>query len=96
MSFFRQPKPRRFTHEPIYYDEHRDRVRKIEERARKELKEKDDKGYSTDDIHGAFTGHIHQRRERRNSIWRGATMANTAALIVIILVLLIVWYYLSR
>ena len=37
MSFFKQPKPRRFHHEPIYYDEHHDRVNRIEERARKEL-----------------------------------------------------------
>lgn len=96
MSFFRQPKPRRFTHEPIYYDEHRDRVRQIEEKARKELQSEHDKSFNPDDIRGAFSGHVRERRQRRGKLWQGSMLANTGALIVIILVLLLVWIYLSR
>lgn len=96
MSFFKQPKPRRFTHEPIYYDEHRDRVRQIEQRARKELEKESDTKFNPDDIRGVFSEQIHHRQQQRNKLWRGSMIANTGALIVIIVILLLVWIYLSR
>ena len=34
---FQTRKPRRFHHEPIYYSEREDRLRKLEEQARKQL-----------------------------------------------------------
>ena len=37
MSFFHQPKPRRFHHQYIYYDERREKLKKLEERAYSEL-----------------------------------------------------------
>ena len=45
MGFFHQPKPRHFHHEPIYFDEHKDRVKQIEKRARQELKVKESHGF---------------------------------------------------
>ena len=37
MGFFNQPKPRRFNHQYIYVDERRERLREMEERAKREL-----------------------------------------------------------
>ena len=37
MSFFHQPKPRRFHHQYIYYDERREKLKKLEECAYSEL-----------------------------------------------------------
>lgn len=95
MIFFNQPKPRRFKHEPIYYDEHRDRVRQIEERAAKELNAKENGKISEDEIRNAFSKNIRERKERRDRFFHGSLMANAAALIIIILVLVIVWLYLA-
>ena len=39
MSFFHQPKPRRFHHEYIYYDERREKLKKLEQNASRELEE---------------------------------------------------------
>lgn len=97
MSFFRQPKPRRFHHEPIYYDEHRDRVSKIEQQAKKELglTGKDEKPV-TDDIRGAFSEGVHRRRQRARRGLLSSFSANTGTILVIILVLILVWIYLSK
>lgn len=96
MSFFRQPKPRRFHHEPIYYDEHRDRVKQIEQNARKELGMQPQKGFNPDDIRGAFSENVRKRRKQGRAWQLGLLKSNTGAIIVIILVLLLVWLYLSR
>lgn len=104
MSFFRQPKPRRFHHEPIYYDEHRDRVNRIMEKARRELREESGRERSPEemrdtferDIRGAFTGDVRQKRTKRHAGRFGFLTANTGAVIVIILVLLLVWLYLQH
>lgn len=93
MSFFRQPKPRRFHHEPIYYDEHSDRVKQITERAKKELGMEARKEFNPEDIRGAFTSGL---KEKRKSKRLGNVLANTGAIIVIILVLLLVWIYLEQ
>lgn len=96
MSFFRQPKPRRFHHEPIYYDEHRDRVREIEKRAKKELGMDEQKKFNPEDLRGVFTSEVRQRRSKSRNTFFGLAQANTGAIVVIILILLLVWFYLSR
>lgn len=96
MSFFKQSKPRRFHHEPIYYDEHHDRVNRIEERARKELGLEKDKKFNPEDIRGAFTGNVKRKLDHKRTGLFSVLSSNTGAILVIILVLLLVWIYLSR
>lgn len=96
MNFFSQPKPRRFHHEPVYYDEHRDRVRKIQEQAQKEIGAQSSNGYNPDDIRGSFTSHVREQRRKRAKGFLGLTAANSGAIFIIILILLLVWVYLSR
>lgn len=105
MSFFKQPKPRRFHHETIYYDEHRDRVRQIEERARRELgmdagteKQANESGERLNPygIRGTFTKGVRQKRASRGIGFMRILSLNTGAILIIILILLLVWVYLSR
>lgn len=96
MGFFHQPKPRHFHHEPIYFDEHKDRVEQIEKRARQELKAKEIHGFDAESIRGAFTGDAAKRRTRRRSLVSSVLQANTGALIVIIIALILVWIYLQK
>lgn len=103
MGFFHQPKPRHFHHEPIYYNEHRDRVRQIEKQAREELvsegklpSDKSSNDFDASKIRGAFTGLVGRRKQQRSRLLSNNVLANTGAIIVIILVLIIVWIYLQR
>lgn len=96
MGFFHQPKPRHFHHEPIYFDEHKDRVKQIEKRARQELKAKEAQGFDAGSIRGAFTGDAAKKRARRRSLITSVLQANTGALIVIIIALILVWIYLQK
>lgn len=96
MSFFKQPKPRRFHHEPIYYDEHSDRVRNIKERAREELGGKQDGRVDESKIKEAFSGATPHLRRYENRRTAASWVTGSGALLVIILVLLLVWIYLSR
>ena len=64
MSFFHQPKPRRFHHEYIYYDERRENLKKLEQNASRELEERKDFQFSfaNDRKHG------YSNRQSLNSV----------------------------
>ena len=96
MGFFHLPKPRHFHHEPIYFDEHKDRVKQIEKRARQELKVKESHGFDAGNIRGAFTRDAAKKRARRRSLITSVLQANTGAMIVIIIALILIWIYLQK
>lgn len=96
MGFFHQPKPRHFHHEPIYFDEHKDRVKQIEKRARQELKVKESHGFDAGNIRGAFTRDAAKKRARHRSLITSVLQANTGAMIVIIIALILIWIYLQK
>lgn len=93
MNFFHQPKPRRFNHVPIYYNEHRDRVEQIERRARQELAKEKDHSYNPESLRGAFSKSLQERQARhRNSLLLPTTIGTGAmAILLIILVLLLIY-----
>lgn len=96
MSFFKQPKPRRFHHVPIYYNEHSDRVKDIQRRAMEETGKTESHKDTVKDIRGHFSAsesHLHRYAEDWS---RGAWRTGSGALLVIILVLVLIWIYLSR
>lgn len=105
MSFFLQPKPRHFHHETMFYDEHSDRVRQIEQRARRELgmdKANTDRTrnggepFNPYGIRGTFTESVKRKKARQGTGLLRTFSTNSGAIIVIILILLLVWLYLSR
>lgn len=94
-------KPRAFHHVPIFYDERQDRLKEIEDRARRTVKaaqgDSGDKGHEmrSEDLRGAFsemTTHVRRRKERGAHAWSN----NIGMLLIIIVVLLVVWYYIIR
>lgn len=93
MSFLgnKMQKPRPFEHKPIYIDERKERLEKMEEQAKRELgmlPEK--KEINPEDIRGKFvesTTHLKRKKER-------AKRPFTFAIILIVLLLLIfLWNY---
>lgn len=68
MGFFKQRKPRGFSHQYIYVDERRERLKAMEERARRELGMVPEAEKTTEDrIRGKFveqTSHLKRQQEK--------------------------------
>lgn len=67
MGLFNTRKPRGFHHEYIYYDERKEKLRKIEERAKRELGMLPPEPLNKERLHEAFvnsTTHLKRREER--------------------------------
>lgn len=103
---FQTRKPRRFHHEPIYYSEREDRLRELEERARKQLAQSEDRGKEealnktdasqkrdafADDIRGQFR---HDRR-RPSGCLMGGLMGTNMMVIALVLLLVILLFLLT-
>lgn len=72
MGFFTQRKPRPFRHEYIYYDERKEKLKKIEENAKRELGMLPErKEVDRERIHEAFinsTKHLKRRKEKGGKV----------------------------
>ena len=68
MGFFKQRKPRGFSHQYIYVDERRERLKAMEERARRELGMVPEAEKTTEErIRGKFveqTSHLKRQQEK--------------------------------
>lgn len=63
---FKQREPRRFHHEYIYVDERKERLKEMEERAKRDLGMLPPKEFTPEDIRGKFvdsTTHLKRRKE---------------------------------
>lgn len=86
---FQTAKPRRFTHTMVYCDERRDRLRRLESQAKRELGLEAD-GPSAGDLRPDLKLGTHRREEaRRRSLV--PTLAVAALLLVIVLACLLPW-----
>lgn len=88
---FSTRKPRGFQHNYMYVDERKERLKEIEERAKRELGMLPPKEFNPEDIRGTFvkgTKHLRRRVEsgRKPMHWFTA--------VLIILALLYLWRYL--
>lgn len=91
MNFFKMNKPRGFQHKYIYYDERKDKLAKMEERAKRELGMLPPKEFSPEDIRGKFveaTSHLRRRKES------GKKPVSYGLLIMAIVLLLLLMKYL--
>jgi lipopolysaccharide export system protein LptA len=91
MGMFKMEKPRRFNHQYIYVDERKEKLQKLEEKAKRDLGMLPPKEFSPEDIRGKFvegTKHLKRRKES------GRKPMTYGALFVAILVLLYILHYL--
>ena len=89
MSFFRQPKPRPFRYHMLYVDERRERLKDIEERAKRELNgDVETQSSVSSRLHGAFGS---SRRGKRSAATGFNLLMNTLLLLLIVLVLFVCW-----
>ncbi len=88
MGFFKQRKPRGFNHQYIYVDERRERLREMEERAKRELGLIPEAEKTAEErIRGKFveqTSHLKRQQERG-----GASSSKWLIIIAVLLVALI-------
>lgn len=91
MGMFRMRKPRGFNHHYIYVDERKEKLAKMEEKAKRELGMLPEKEFSPEDIRGKFvegTTHLKRRKES------GRKPLQFGVALIIIALLLFLWHYL--
>ncbi len=91
MSFFHQPKPRRFHHEYIFVDKRKDKLKAIEQRAKENLEKDDAKSYDTSRLRGTFLNATKYARRHKEKRLSGGFVLNIGAIVVIVIVLVFVW-----
>ena len=85
-------KPRGFQHNYIYYDPRKEKLKEIDERAKRELGLLPPKDFTPEDIRGKFVGatkHVTRRRES------GKKPVSYGVLITLIVLLLLLMRYLA-
>lgn len=91
MGWFKMDKPRPFHHEYIYYDERKEKLKNIEENAKRELGMLPPKEFNPEDIRGKFIEGTKYLKRRKES---GRKPLSTATLLIAILVLIYIMRYL--
>jgi hypothetical protein len=87
MGMFNVREPRRFEHKYIYVDERKERLAKIEERAKRELGMLPEEEYNPENIRGKFVeGTKHLKRRKENG---GPKMSFPVAIVLIFLLVLL-------
>lgn len=95
ITFLRTPKPRRFSHKPIYYDPAKEEHQERMERINKELGVEQDENYSPSIKRGDFRRFRWDdvpetktmRHERRASNWRLLLIIVVLLLLAVVLVI---------
>lgn len=86
-------KPRGFHHSYIYVDERKEKLAKMEEKAKRDLGMLPEKEFSPEDIRGKFiegTTHLKRRKES------GRKPVHLGIILVVIAVLIYLWYAISN
>lgn len=92
MGLFTVRKPRGFHHNYIYYDPSKEKLKEIDERAKRELGILPPKEFSPEDIRGKFVGATKHLKRRKES---GRKPLSYGVLILLIVILLFVMHYLA-
>lgn len=91
MGLFTVRKPRGFQHNYIYYDPRKEKLKEIDEKAKRELGILPPKEFTPEDIRGKFVGATKHLKRRKES---GRKPVSYGVLIILIVVLLFVMHYL--
>lgn len=92
MAMFKTRKPRGYQHSYIYIDERKEKLKKIEERAKRELGLLPPKETDPEEIRGTFVqGTTHLRRRKES----GKKPMTLGVALIIIAVLVFIWHYLQ-
>jgi hypothetical protein len=92
MGMFSVREPRRIEHKYIYYDERKERLAKIEERAKRELGMLPEEEYNPENIRGKFVeGTTHLKRRLEN----GGPRITFPVAVVLLFFLVLLLLYLS-
>ena len=92
MFFNSMRKPRGFNHQYIYVNERKEKLEKMEEKAKRELGMLPDKEFSPEDIRGRFVeGTTHLKRRKAS----GSKTESFGIIFIIIAFLLYYWHYLA-
>ena len=85
--------PRRFEHKYIYYDERKDKLKKIEESAKRDLGMLPQESFNPENIRGKFIeGTKHLKRRKENG---GPRLSAPTAVFIIVLLLVLLHSILS-
>ena len=88
MGMFTMRKPRSFNHRYIYVDERKEKLAKMEEKAKRDLGMLPEKEFSPEDIREGTT-HLRRRKES------GRRPMHLGIILVVIAVLAYLWYAIS-
>lgn len=89
---FKTRQPRGYHHEYMYVNERKERLKQIEERAKRELGMLPPKAFNPDDIRGTFVKGTKHLRRRKES---GRKPMRLGMALLIIAALIFVWHYLQ-
>lgn len=95
MNLFGTRKPRPFNHRLIYVDERRDKLKEIEDRAKRELGILPPEQFCPEDLKGAFVRATRHLRRRKEKEMEGRHLMGTGILVFLIVVLVAIWYFLN-
>lgn len=91
MGMFKTRKPRAFNHPYIYIDERKEKLKDIEERAKRELGMLPPKEFDPQDFRGTFVKATKHLRRQKES---GRKPLKAGVVIMVIAALLFLWRYL--
>jgi len=97
MSLFKQREPRRFQHNYIYYDERKEKLKNIEEKAKRELGMLPEKEFNPEDIRGKFVEQTtHLKRYKEGKAESNGRHLSAFGIFMIIIGLILIWRFLLQ
>lgn len=93
MGMFNAREPRRYEHKYIYYDERKEKLAKIEEKAKRELGMLPEQEYNPENIRGKFAeGTTHLKRRMESG---GPAISLPVAIVLIVLLTILLFHLLG-
>lgn len=95
MGLFHIRKPRRFNLSPTYVDERKERLQRIEQKAKRDLGMCNEKETSLEQMQVAFTEKSEHLQRYSENQRKGLWITNPGILLFLLFVLIILWMALS-